>query len=61
MVVKLHDVREMVSGALTDAKWDNLVGVDIDDKDNRTMEVTFNELEDRIVESKYRITIELID
>ncbi|MEB9469496.1 hypothetical protein P4J10_23165 [Bacillus cereus] len=65
MVVKLHDMREIIMSGLQNAHWENLIEVDIDDISNKEFFVTYSELQDiennPICESKYKITIQLYE
>ncbi|MEC0031082.1 hypothetical protein CON15_19460 [Bacillus cereus] len=65
MVVKLHDMREIIMSGLQNAHWENLIEVDIDDISNKEFFVTYSELQDiennPICESKYKITIQLCE
>ncbi|MEH6848129.1 hypothetical protein [Bacillus thuringiensis] len=65
MVVKLHDMREIIMSGLQNAHWENLIEVDIDDISNKEFFVTYSELQDiennPICGSKYKITIQLCE
>lgn len=65
MVVKLHDIKELIKQSLNDVQWEDLIDVDFEDISNKDFYVTFSELQDiksnPVCKSKYKISVKLCE